>query len=312
MDHSIVIGIDHGNSQIKTLNTIFPSGILEHGTINPGRDNILEFEGKYYSAAMEHESLERDKTVSERYYLLTLIAIAKELSARELPGGTYSIHLAIGLPPGHMNKVFNDRNKNYYTKNNPVRFTYNYEDYTILIENIFLYPQGYGALAATKCGVNKQNRFVIIDIGGGTVEYITFINRQVDQSSCYSINTGTISIATEIVAQVSAQYGLDIIEDDVSDVMAGRDTLLEPEIQALIRGIYKQKALLFINKLRDLRKDPRIWHIFLTGGGAQYVKPFFTKENGVNSVFVEDNINANAIGYEILAKAALAKQAASK
>ena len=40
------------------------------------------------------------------------------------------------------------------------------------------------------------------------------------------------------------------------------------------------------------------------------MKQFFTKENGVNSVFVEDDVRANAIGYEIMAKAALAKRAA--
>lgn len=310
-NNQIIIGIDHGNSQIKTLNTTFPSGIIEHGNINPGLDNVLEYEGKYYSCAMEHASLERDKTISERYYLLTLIAIAKELKIRGLNDATYSVvTLAIGLPPGHMNKSFNEKNKQYYGKNNPIRFTYDHERYVVLIDNILLYPQGYGALAATKCGINKQNRFVIIDIGGGTVEYVTFMNRQVDQSSCYSINEGTISIASEIIAQVSSQYGYDIIEDDVSDVMSGRDTLLEPEVQNLIRSVYKQKSLAFINKLRDLRKDPRVWHIFLTGGGAQYVKDFFTKENGVNSLYVEDAINANAMGYELLAKAALAKKAA--
>ena len=81
MNETIVIGIDHGNSQIKTLNCVFPSGIIDHGVVDPGRDNILEFEGRYYSAAMDHASLERDKTVSDRYYLLNLIAIAKELNA---------------------------------------------------------------------------------------------------------------------------------------------------------------------------------------------------------------------------------------
>ena len=310
MNETIVIGIDHGNSQIKTLNCVFPSGIIDHGVVDPGRDNILEFNGHYYSAAMDHASLERDKTGSDRYYLLNLVAIAKELNARGKFGGTYTINLAIGLPPGHMNKAFNEKNKAYYTKVNPVRFTMDHEDYTIFIEDIFLYPQGYGALAATKCDINKQKRFVIIDIGGGTVEYVTFINRQVDPSSCYSINMGAISIASEIIAQVSAQYGYDIIEDDVDDVMLGRETLLPNEIKQVIVDIYRQKALLFINKLRDLRKDPRVWHIFLTGGGAQYVKQFFTKENGVNSVFVEDDVRANAIGYEIMAKAALAKRAA--
>lgn len=310
MDNQIIIGIDHGNSQIKTTNFTFPSDIVDHGIVNPGLDNILEFEGKFYSIAMDHASLERDKTLSERYYLLTLIAIAKELKARGLNREVETtVTLAIGLPPGHMNKNFNEKNKQYYGKNNPVHFTYDHEEYRVVIDNIFLYPQGYGALAATKCGINKQNRFVIMDIGGGTVEYVSFINRQVDQSSCYSINQGTISIASEIIAQVSAQYGYDINEDDVSDVMSERDTLLEPEVQALIRDIYKHKALSFINKLRDLGKDSRVWHIFLTGGGAQYVKKFFTKENGVNSLYVEDNINANAVGFELLAKAALAKRA---
>ena len=43
-----IIGIDHGNSQIKTVNEIFPTGIKEISTEPPFFEDILEIKDRYY------------------------------------------------------------------------------------------------------------------------------------------------------------------------------------------------------------------------------------------------------------------------
>ncbi len=42
-------------------------------------NNVLEYDGKYYVVGSGRQPLQKDKTQTEDYYLLTLAAIAKEL-----------------------------------------------------------------------------------------------------------------------------------------------------------------------------------------------------------------------------------------
>ena len=59
--------------------------------------NVLEYGGKYYVVGSGRQPLQKDKTQTEDYYLLTLAAVAKELAYRNA-GTAADIHLAAGLP----------------------------------------------------------------------------------------------------------------------------------------------------------------------------------------------------------------------
>ena len=61
------------------------------------RKNVLCYDGKYYVVGSGRQPLQKDKTVDENYYLLTLAAIAKEIAYRNAPTTTPVI-LAAGLP----------------------------------------------------------------------------------------------------------------------------------------------------------------------------------------------------------------------
>lgn len=45
----MLISIDHGNSAIKTLNFSFISGLSEHTVKPPITDEILEYNGSYWT-----------------------------------------------------------------------------------------------------------------------------------------------------------------------------------------------------------------------------------------------------------------------
>ena len=45
----MIISIDHGNKQIKTLNRTFTSGLLERDSKPAFGEDILCYEGKYYT-----------------------------------------------------------------------------------------------------------------------------------------------------------------------------------------------------------------------------------------------------------------------
>lgn len=72
----MLIAIDHGNKQIKTVHTQpFTSGLIQGDTPGFGTD-CLTYQGKYYTLTDQRIPYRRDKTEDERFFILTLFAIA--------------------------------------------------------------------------------------------------------------------------------------------------------------------------------------------------------------------------------------------
>ena len=95
---SIIIGIDHGYYAIKTAHCSFPAGLTSYGEHEPyTRQGLLEFGGCFFVCGSGRQPIQRDKTVNDNYYLLTLAAIAKEIRQRGLPPEC-SVRIAAGLP----------------------------------------------------------------------------------------------------------------------------------------------------------------------------------------------------------------------
>ena len=95
---SIIIGIDHGYYAIKTAHCSFPAGLTSYGEHEPyTRQGLLEFGGCFFVCGSGRQPIQRDKTVNDNYYLLTLAAIAKEIKQRGVPPEC-SVRIAAGLP----------------------------------------------------------------------------------------------------------------------------------------------------------------------------------------------------------------------
>ena len=75
----LMIPIDTGNKAIKTENFEFHSGITALESMPGENEEALMFQDKYYRLSHERNVYLPDKTLDDRYYLLTLFAIAKEL-----------------------------------------------------------------------------------------------------------------------------------------------------------------------------------------------------------------------------------------
>ena len=76
----MIISVDHGNKSIKTPTALFYSGLalLSEGLQGFKTDYIC-WNNKYYTLTEQRIAYLRDKTEDERFYVLTLFAIAKEL-----------------------------------------------------------------------------------------------------------------------------------------------------------------------------------------------------------------------------------------
>ena len=95
---SIIIGIDHGYYAIKTAHCSFPAGLTSYGEHEPyTRQGLLELAGCFFVCGTGRQPIQRDKTLNDNYYLLTLATIAKEIHQRCLPPEC-SVRIAAGLP----------------------------------------------------------------------------------------------------------------------------------------------------------------------------------------------------------------------
>jgi len=93
-----IIGIDHGNRNMKTAQYVFSASVAPIQSRPDNLENVLEFQEQFYYVGGETLILETvDKTVNMDYYIMTLAAIAKELKGRGKSQVT--IRLGAALPP---------------------------------------------------------------------------------------------------------------------------------------------------------------------------------------------------------------------
>ena len=98
MSDTITIGVDHGYAAMKSTHFSYPTGLVEYEHEPYTQKDVLEYGGRFYVVGSGRQPLQKDKTVTEDYYLLTLAAIAKELAHRGAEP-TAAVHLVAGPPP---------------------------------------------------------------------------------------------------------------------------------------------------------------------------------------------------------------------
>ena len=80
MNNSIeIIGIDHGWSQMKTSNYCFNTSIKELPNVPAFTDNVLQYDNRHFAVGDERLEVLDSKVENENFYLLTLVAMAKEM-----------------------------------------------------------------------------------------------------------------------------------------------------------------------------------------------------------------------------------------
>ena len=177
----MLIPIDHGNRNMKTLHHVFTSGLIENPHMVVAGNDALEFEGKTYALSNERLLYHRDKTVNVDYFILTLFAIGKEFDTAKkqgvdiyTDGYPHDIELAVGLPPAHYQSLC-QKFKEYLLRPEVIDFTYNDCTYTIEINEVQCFPQAFAA-AMTRYNDEMGKRATIIDLGGYTAFLMKYIH----------------------------------------------------------------------------------------------------------------------------------------
>ena len=151
----MIVGIDHGYYAIKTKHVSFPSGIIKYDYEPYTMQNVLQYRGKYYVCGTGRQTLVKNKTSNDNYYLLTLAAIAEEIKHRKAERKAEVI-LAVGLPLSSFGREKQGFREYLLRKEQPVRFLYESEWYEIQIKDVKLFPQGlyWSSIFVTFCSIN--------------------------------------------------------------------------------------------------------------------------------------------------------------
>lgn len=296
----MLFSIDHGNSAIKTPNFVFTSGLADYPVKPPVETDVLEFGGQFWTLSGQRIAYMRDKTTDDRFFVLTLFAIAKEMQKANLLQSVVETDLAVGLPPEHyeLRKQFSE-----YFQRGRVSFVFNNTPICLVIGNVMVYPQAYAAVVPRAQSLQESSRTFVIDIGGFTTDVLLLRESKPDLQFCRSLEMGVIPMSNDVIGRVSALYGIKIDDDHIVDVIQGKPTVLPEEVKQMILNTVRNYTADILNKLRELQVDLRAASAVFVGGGAVLFKTFIEGSPLLaNADFIEDP-KANAIGYELLGTA---------
>lgn len=304
----IVIGVDNGNANTKTVHNVFTSGITEHDVKPPVADEILEYGGKFYTPSSKRLVYSRDKTKDKNCFILTLFAIAKETLACGQYKPIMDVCLSVDLPPEHYS-LQKDKFAQYFKSfGSTIQFKYNEIPFLVnLFEDVYVFPQGFAAVATKASDLKEYSRVYIIDIGGYTTDILLINNGKLDLQYCRSLEDGIITMNNEIMGRISTAFDQKIDEQHVYDVLFGKKTVLSREIQESIRNACSAHAMEILNQCRELGIDLKSNPAFFVGGGSLLLKPFIENSGMVSLTEFLEDISANASGCTILGNAKLTK-----
>ena len=304
----MVISVDTGNKMIKTEHYEFNSGIDVLDTIPGENDEVIEFGGKYYRTTNRRISYMEDKTEDDRYYILTLIAIAKELDTMKkeavlAPNELIEIELLVGLPPAHYGKYRKKFQQYFQRDGKVVGFKYGGTSYQILIHEVKVYVQAYAAycVLAARRHLTELPKVLVIDIGGFTVDYMILRYGRLEKEHVDSLESGVICLYGRIRAAIRQKYSIALDEEDIDNIFLGKNTGYMQELKERVREVTIGFVTELLGTFRELGIDFRTTQTVFMGGGAilvsEIIKVVWERFKG--EYFIINDPKANAKGYKL-------------
>lgn len=298
----MIISVDHGNKSIKTPHAIFTSGLVMSDGLQGFKTDYIGWNGKYYSLTERRISYLRDKTEDDRFFILTLFAIAKELEYRDVSEtlDPIDITLLVGLPPAHYEQLHSRFEQYFLRRRETIDFEYNGKYYSVRINKVLSYPQAFAAAVTQYSTLKAHSVAYIIDIGGFTIDVLKLRFGRPDLEVVESFEKGVITLYNSIASKCNSQYARILEECEIDEVIRNQPTVLPGEVQQLIRIMTSDFLAEFYNFLRERGIDVSTSKCVFAGGGSLLLRSMIERGNKVAfPIFIED-IHANAIGYEVL------------
>ncbi|MBR1531477.1 MAG: ParM/StbA family protein [Eubacterium sp.] len=300
--NKIIIGIDHGYGNIKTANHCFKTGITAHDSEPLFTKDMLVYNGRYYLIGEGHKEFMPEKQNDEDYYVLTLAAIATELSDSNLTEA--DVIIAAGLP-----LTWTSGQKaefaTYLSKNKEVEFTFRNVDFHIRISDVKIYPQGYSAVVPIKSTLKGLS--MVADIGNGTMNTLYLINGRPQSGMMYTEKFGTYQCTLAIREGFMRKTRRELNDYIIDEVLQTGTANIPVSDLEIISAIAEEYVTEIFRRLREHHYDEDTMDLYVCGGGGCLIKNFY--QGSFNRVKFIDDICAAAKGYEYLADVYLRAEA---
>ena len=223
MIKKVRIAVDHGNRNMKTCSQVFTTGLTIQDKKPARGEKFLFYEGKYYVLSENRIPYQRDKTQDDRFFILTLFAIVKELEENPLiqPEDVIQVDLPIGLPPKHYAELC-ERYESYFKRQGKIHdINYCGSTYHITIGEVMAFPQDYAAMMTMIEKLQQIPKVVGIDIGGFTTDYLLMRKGNPDMEACDSMEKGVITMYNKIISGINSEYDILLGVGCLADVGCG-------------------------------------------------------------------------------------------
>lgn len=306
----MIIAVDTGNKQVKTEHFNFISGVSQYSVIPTTvvSGDYMKYRGKYYVLSSQREEYLRDKSKSERYFILSLLGIVKELDYQCDQGShsyekdrVYSITLLCGLPPAHMEDGSLRKNfKSYFRMKEPEKVTFKGRVWNIRVSKVEVYAQCYAAIMTIYPKIKDYPRVLGIDIGGFTADYMMLKLGHIDIENTDSMENGVILLYRYIKRECAKKYDAIIEESDVDEILQGHVEMYENEIVGTVRRCAENFVEKLLASFRELQIDLKNCYVVFMGGGSLILQEFIEKSPLLKKYMLLDEINVNVMGYKFL------------
>ena len=301
-DFTLLISLDHGNKYIKcgTSGKVFSSGLHESDTRPPFGEEILKYNGKYYTISDKRIPYLREKMSDDRFYILTLFAIAFEIEKLELyDHELMHVHLLVGLPPAHYGAQY-ERFEEYFKRGKIEEFEFKGTMFRILIKEALSFPQAFAAAMPVYKRISDNPKVIVIDLGGFTVDYLLIKNGNPDLSVCDTLEHGVIIMYNQIISRVNSSLNVLLEESDIDSILKEEYNNFDDDVKRIVYDTAHNFVSDLFGRLRERAIDLRSGKVVFVGGGSILLRKQIEElANALSPLFVK-SISANAKGYELL------------
>lgn len=302
MIKKVRIAVDHGNRNMKTCSQVFTTGLTIQDKKPARGEKFLFYEGKYYVLSENRIPYQRDKTQDDRFFILTLFAIVKELEENPQiqPEDVIQVDLPIGLPPKHYAELC-ERYEAYFKRQGKIHdINYCGSTYHITIGEVMAFPQDYAAMMTMIEKLQQIPKVVGIDIGGFTTDYLLMRKGNPDMEVCDSMEKGVITMYNKIISGINSEYDILLEESDIDSILQGNTEFYEETVVRMTEGMVQDFVKDLLNSIRERGIDTKAAYTVFIGGGAKLLYHFLEQSDRLGKyTFIED-ISANAKGYDRL------------
>ncbi len=297
----LIVGIDHGYGNIKTANTVTPTGITRLDAAPIFTRNMLCLDGHFYLIGEGHKEYLPDKWADIDNYLFTLMGIARELNREGITAA--DAWLAVGLPLTWVNRQREDFRR-YMLQRESVEFQYEDRQFSVRIVGCSVFPQGYAAVVPYLKDMTGLN--MLADIGNGTVNIMKINNRKPITTQSYTEKMGVNQCVKAASNAMMDKLGVTVDETIIQTMIRYGKADIDSEYADILRQAISEYADSIFALLRKYEYNPKLMRLYISGGGGKLIEHFGTYEH--DRVTIIGDICASAKGYEEFAAAQLHKE----